>query len=316
MTFGRKRPLVTDVGTTILTTEDLISWMVPVDLYRSLGYRFGVQIPKGTVVRKRRHSSRSNQRSSFNNDIQDTYSWDHVGIGSGKMYLGHQVCKLLQETGEVDLSKLNDPEASHWVKDRVRATIESNFCRQLLVGNDKYPINLLAALERLQWFKSRGIKRKVKMSWSQHVNQYQFRAHDFIDRVSVSADGILGPKKLINGYVQEVYVHFIYPKWERKREARYKVLFETGASGIFTSDFLEPVFDTDYDMGDEIHICDYANKCSSNCTHGELHTTNGNCCNEPCWNKPDSQCVPVYEFDTLMDTTCGKALDYVHESYV
>ena len=110
-------------------------------------------------------------------------------------------------------------------------------------------------------------------------------------------------------------MHFIYPKWERKREARYKVLFETGASGIFTSDYLEPVFDTDYDIGDNMFVCDHANTCKAQCLHGKSHTDSGNC-NEHCWNHPGSRCVPVYEFDTLMDTTCGKALDYVHEDYV
>ena len=132
-------------------------------------------------------------------------------------------------------------------------------------------------------------------------------------------------KNLINGYITNVFIHFLYPDWERKRELRYEILFETGAKGIFTGDMIKRVWDTDIDIDQKImQGCVNSGRymeCST-CGHAGVHEYGKSYCDEVC--KPKNKilmtntnikqehipCQPLIDYSNFMDTTHGKGLNY------
>ncbi len=278
---------------------------IPVGVYKEHCARYAPPIKKGAVVRLRTRSSRSYERTASANDIGDNRDFGHLGIGSGKLYIGKVVEDLLQKNHYVDLNEFGQDTKSYSYK-RAIQTIKRLYNKSILIGNERYPVNMIASDAKVNYHKTQGHIKKTR--WS----AYPYKIEDFLKYISVRGDGVFGPKKLINGVVTEVYVHFLYPKWERKRETRFKVLFETGASGIFTSDYLERVYDVDYDGDEKLHYCGGQYMDCQLCHHQGYHKGD-TFCTDQC-NKNDSKsCLTIYDYNTLLDKTCGKALDYVNE---
>ena len=276
------------------------NYMIPVEIYKKhVQGRYRVMLHRGTQVRKRTSSTRSYERSTWNNVLCDTKSWDHLGIGSGHEYKSDRVKEILK--------KYNDLSTNNYRWNH--ATLDS-FNMEVLIGNKRYPANLMQALQMAIRLREQGKTRRNPRNWSRSLTQYEYE--DFIDEVSIGGDGFFGPKRLINGVVTNVFVHFLYPKWERKRESRFEVLFETGAKGIFTSDYLDVVYDTDYEPDQSLYVCPAVNlnkiQCRE-CKHRNHHIGESACKTSCVWS--GTTCRNVYDFNTLIDTTCGKALDYV-----
>jgi len=126
---------------------------------------------------------------------------------------------------------------------------------------------------------------------------------DFYKKKKLDAEGVLGSKKLINGVVINVFVHFMDPKWYMKREARYDILFETGARCILTGDRLDRVFDTDFDIDERANQC--LSKCIVRCcSHKEIHIHDEECDKGCAFG--EGLCQPIYDYTNLRDLTVGK----------
>jgi len=256
-------------------------------------------IPIGQQVRMRKDSTRTYERSEYANDLADTKDFDHLGIGTGKVYKSDRV--------EEQIETLRKTSGLY----SVSRNFSSNTMR-VLIGNDGYPANLIHALQRTIKMYENGIRKPQDEHWWHNRN---FQINDFLDSISIKGDGFFGHKQLINGTISNVYVHFLYPKWKVKRESRFEVLFETGARGIFTSDYLDVVYDTDYDVDESLVYCnsvDPNDPICFGCSHRTYHKHTSDC-DSICWKRKRNTCVVEYNYSTLIDTTCGKALNYVEE---
>ena len=292
----------------------IYSYMIPVEIYKKEIARYNIQLKVGTQVRKRKRSTRKYERSTYVNNLGDTKDWDHLGIGTGKEYKSDKIREILYKFHGV--SQSTPYNSLGWSAQRLVTEFNEKYSTALLIGNRKYATNVINSATMAQHLRDRNIKNKLK--WYER----EFDIEDFIQYVPITGEGFFGQKQLINGVITDVYVHFLYPKWERKRESRYKVLFETGASGIFTSDYLEQVYDTDIEPDEVLYRCSHSHGCKSkHCTHKHVHEklTNKSSlvtatpCDMPCFEFRDAKCEIVYDYNTLIDTTCGKALDYVRE---
>lgn len=289
--------------------DTVYSYLIPVDIYKKNVSRYKVQFPVGTRVRLRTASSRKHERTSFSNDLGNTKNWGHVGIGSGKKYMSGKVKEIMEK--EYGVNFKNKQYGTNWQIQSAKRRISYLFKQEILIGNIKYPANLVAAHNKANYFNSCGIK-KPKV-WARNS---KFRTDDFLETFPINGSGIFGPKKLINGFITKVYVHFLYPKWKRKRESRYEVLFETGARGIFTNDYLKRVWDTDYDIDEKLMVgCTKQHntgmhKCSF-CTHTTVHLYESGCDNF--CNYTDTICKSIFDYTDFMNTTCGEALDYASD---
>ena len=276
----------------------VFSFMVPVDTYTKYVARFPVQYKVGSMVRLCRWSKRTRARTSTNNNVGDTYDWGHLGFGSGKEYNSDKIIDILvRDYNYRDASQIGD-----W---RLRS-FRNKMDQRMLIGNSRFPLNLIASYNAVTALRNRGIK---KNDWDSR----DFMTEDFVETTKIKADGILGDKTLINGWINNVYIHFLFPKWERRREARYEIVFETGARGIFTSDYFDRVYDTDFDWQDAMTQCSYAEQCDIECwgAHDKLHV-HRETCDLPCqYSRTKSACVPMYDYRNVFDLTYGKALDYV-----
>ena len=120
---------------------------------------------------------------------------------------------------------------------------------------------------------------------------------------------MFGPKQIINGVITNIFIYFT-PWWRSKREARYEVLFDTGATGMFTHNTLKPVFDTDFDLMDKISYCDNkdCNKSTVLCDHKKFHMSTEEC-NEACpMVEGKHTCKTVLDCTKLIDVTIHKGL--------
>jgi len=270
------------------------SYMVPVNIYKEhVQSRYRVVLPVGTQVRKRDRSTRIYVRSAATNVMGDTYSWDHLGIGTGAIYKSQRVDEAVAECEKASKERWGNG-----------ASLNANM--KVLIGNNRYPANYIAACKKATRVREMG--KKIKAHW------YHREIHptDYVDYVQIRGDGVLGPKKTINGVITDVFVHFLYPKWERKRESRFKVQFETGASGIFTSDYLDKVFDTDYEPDESLCYCDSVGVDDMMCTgcgHKGYHFKTPDC-ETICWKRKRNTCRVEYDYDQLINTTSGKGLEY------
>jgi len=259
-------------------------YRIPLDVYNKvIGKRFTTKFKRGVTVRFTDSTTRSNTRRSIGQDIGDIYTWGHLGIGSGKNY--------------IDFDELEDPNTPKW---RRNLKLKNNF---LTIGNE-YIVNPYSANNLSKHYNDLGYKIKGERSyWTQTITPQHFYEY-----AKLEGDGLLGPKKLINGTITQVYVHFIYPKWEFKREARYEVLFDTGAKGIFTGDRLMRVFDTDFDLDEKMCFCNETNcKCNQGCSHKGLHIGTDEC-KETCQHKLSQKCIVVYDYSQLCETTIQRGL--------
>lgn len=274
------------------------SYMIPLSIYREhVTKRFRVVYPIGSQVRMRKNSSRT-QRRSYTQDVGDTYNWEHIGIGSGKEYLGEDVSDALNEGYTNSYGQAVLP--------RWRRTYNRyQYDMRILIGNGRYVPNVISARNQANYFNSKGIKPNTNSYWGRST----WKSTDFFRYIEIKGDGFFGPKKLINGYISEIYVHFLYPTWATKRESRYEVTFDTGARGIFTSDYLDRVYDTDLDLDFKMMAgCENASECpwADTCDHTDIHMYTEECEKELICSK----CKPIVDYTNLFNTTHGKALDY------
>ncbi len=194
--------------------------------------------------------------------------------------------------------------------------------------NGTYTPNLKYAENKVKEYERRGWK---SIDWShifdkqtpedkeagkpRHMSKRYFRSYlnkvepfKFFKSIKLSGDGILEQKKLINGYITEVYIHFQYPIWNVKRESRFEVQFETGAKVIFTDDFLDKVYDVDYDCDAAIYYCTHAKDCRMPvCDHKRAHELNHECI-EGCNMHKSARCEVLYDYTNIGETTVGKGI--------
>lgn len=288
---------------------DYQSFMIPVDIYKKHVARFAVQIPKGALVRLRSSSTRANKRSTRANFLGDTNNWAHLGIGTGNRYIGKLAKDIMLSEYNIDLDKeFSKTGVSVNYINRIYKNVDDNINKQLLIGNKRYALNAIPAYQEYLHHKKTGNK-KVLVKRNKWWYNNNFSIKDFIKKTEIKGDGIFGPKTLINGTIREVYVHFLWNKWEKKREARYLVYWENGTHGIFTSDYLERVYDYDYDTDDHMYVCPEGDKCTIGaCTHRKLHMNDDNECNDTC-HVSGVQCEVVYDLWDLPNMCSGKGLE-------
>ena len=256
------------------------SFKIPLDVYtKVIGCKFTTKFKRGVMVRFNDRTTRSNTRRTKHQDVGDIYSWGHLGIGSGKVY--------------VDFDELEDSGVNRNFYRPQNYELKKNV---LTIGS-KFIVNPYSAHKLAKHYKEMGYKIKGRNSyWAQDIT-----SSSLYEKVILDGHGLLGPKKLINGTITEVYVHFMYPKWKQKREARYEVLFDTGAIGLFTGDRLDRVFDTDFDLDEKLCFCDKA-KCNVHCTHKGLHIGTDEC-NKSCLFEQQQSCKVIYDYSQLCETT-------------
>lgn len=285
------------------------SFMIPVNEYVKHIAPFRPTLPIGTQVRLRRYSIRPYERNEYNQDVGDTKNWQHVGIGSGKEYFSDTMREIIRENSGLSESQLNDP--SNWRYRMYKRRINSEFNTQILIGNNGFCSNIVAAHKKLKYYKSQNIN--IKYNYNQ-TYRYDPNLRHFIKTNPILGDGIFGPKKLINGTISNVFIHFLYPKWNVKRESRFEVTFETGARGLFTSDYLDQIYDTDYTPEDNLYQCNMTDSCTiKGCPHKQFHICDHEC-SDKCFRYPEAECLPAYDYENLMSTTSEKGLDYADDN--
>ena len=281
-------------------TEYTYNYMIPIDIYRQyVSPRFKGEFSVGDMVRIRQKTKRAfSTRNKHNQAIGDSQDFSHLGIGSGKQYFSEDQKDLIaQATQHLSAWQIN------------RSGVINN---RIKIGNYNYCPNIMSAIIQTNSLQKRGKRKpKERHSWMSDLN---FVPNDFYQYVSIKKDGIFGPKTLINGYVTNVYVHFLYPKWERKREARYEILLETGAKGIWTNDYINKVYDTDYSEEDSLlDGCKYQHcNMKLNCDHTNVHLHIPGECDTPCLVS-GNKCSYIYDYRNFMDTTHGTALEIEKE---
>jgi hypothetical protein len=265
------------------------SYYIPLDVYKKvIAKKYKPEFKIGSIVRLCR-SKRKYKRRKFNQDVGNSQDWQHLGIGTGKEYHSQ---------------KIKDSINIRW--SWARRSIEHRYNSKLLIGNDKYVPNLFDSINKFNYYHAKGIKIKPKSHYYWHDEWGPSR---FFKNLKIKGNGIFGPKKLINGYITNVFIHFIHPKWERKRESRYEILFETGAKGIFTNDYIERVFDTDYDRDDSLcGPCVGTLVCPILfCKHRYHHIREKECYKscEISSGIDNSQCPVIFDYSTLGEMTYG-----------
>jgi hypothetical protein len=282
-------------------TKEIQSYYIPMSVFQEItGKRFNPKLKIGSQVRLRTESSRRYTRDGSTQDVADTYSFSHLGIGSGRVY---------------EFTELAD--------DSQRGASLSN---KLLLGK-RFVLNLFHSQKMAKLYNSRGWRLMSTWGiWDDHTtkdgqkiinfNLYPrwkdyrtfVKPYLFNKSIKLDGEGIFGLKKSISGYVSEVYIHFQQPTWETKRESRFEVKFETGAKVVFTDDFLDPVYDTDYETDQAVYYCTKNMNCRSPmCDHMSAHALNDEC-HGGCNMDKEAQCQKLYDFTNLCETTVGKGI--------
>jgi hypothetical protein len=258
------------------------SWMVPIDIWKlHVNKRFKAEFPLGRMVRINQNSRRARVRNGFNQNVGVSQSFRHLGIGSGKQYLTDRM-----KEAQANLYRWN----THY-----NAVQEGT---QIVIGH-RYASNIIAAVNHAKYCNSIG----MKVSRWKYGGLEDVRPTDFMEYTNITADGIFGPKRLINGYVTQVYVHFLEPKWNTKRECRYEITFDNGVRGIWTNDYMERVYDTDYELDEHLMDgCPHSANCRTTCDHREVHFHNEEC-DTACFKRQLHVCKTIYDYTNFFDTT-------------
>jgi hypothetical protein len=259
------------------------NYMIPMTLWKKhVNPKFRSQFKLGTMVRINQNTSRKNIRNKYNQAIGDGQDFKHLGIGSGKEY--------------------NSDDAKEIMGYMRGYHTQYNFMNtQILIGNRRYPVNLFAADHAVKWYKANGYVKR----YSHYTNDIKIT--DLVEYKEIKADGIFGPKQRINGYITNIFVHFLYPKWHTKRECRYEITLDTGAKGIWTNDYLQKTYTTDYDVDEALMKACTAEYCNiTNCDHKKIHIKDHDC-TVPC-NVSGHICTPIFDYSNLFDTTHGMGL--------
>lgn len=275
------------------------NYMIPLSVFKQhVNKRFKPQFNIGDMIRINAKSKRKRVRNQYRQVVGDSQNFQHLGIGSGKEYMSEKVNDAVNEqvgTG----TRYGYYNRGH--------NIETG----ILIGNNRYCPNVLDSVNRAKAYLHMGYQRE-RENWSISKN---IQPRELFEYIPILGDGVFGPKQLVNGYVTEIYVHFLYPKWVTKREARYKLTFDSGASGIWTNDYITRVYDTDYEVDEKMMAgCPYAMQCKvvKHCDHHEVHEFNGEC-NISC-DPLSRTCEPLYDYTNFFDTTHGIAKDLEDEN--
>jgi hypothetical protein len=289
-------------GRYITVDKNVYSYYVPDHVFKEVtGKKFNPAFKVGDMVRLRHKSTRSYKRKALNQDVGDTYSFADLGIGSGKVYAVDANIDYIRNINKTNKWKMG-----------------SNVCL-----NVKYAESKAKEYARRGWRdnvylwqfetqgpddKANGVPRQLRESGMKDT--VEIKPNRFLKYTKLNGNGLLGVKKLINGVVTGVFVHFQDPDWVSKREARFEITFETGAKVVFTSDFMDRVYDVDYETDHAIHYCSKSMECVMPfCDHGNAHQ-HGPECDEGCSSVKDAKCEVLYDYTELGDTTYGKgALD-------
>ena len=272
-------------------------YKIPIHIYREhVVKRFKPKFEVGSMVRINQRTNRKNTRNPYNTSIGNSQEFKHLGIGSGKQYLSEDMIDAI-----VNFSTRNSWSSTYFIR-----SLEN----RLLIGNQKYCPNIMGSINKAKAYRAKGIVKQER--WNKEIVP-----RDFIENIVIKGDGVFGPRKLINGYITEVYVHFLYPRWERKREARYFVQLESGAGGIFTDDYLTRVYDEDFSVTDTfMKPCPVAKTGEGclmidMCTHSIIHEENHECsCICPV---SEMSCDTMLKYENFFDTTHGMAKDLIEE---
>jgi len=270
-----RRQYVYDPKTNNYKYIQKMNYQIPIDIYtKVIKKKFNVKFSVGNMVRFREKSTRTwNKRAGYKNvqDFGDIYDWSNLGIGTGTCY--------------DDITNQTD---------RYYGGYNNN---NLKLGSI-YVLNKITSHQKVVYHTALGHKLS---------GFYYTRILDstFYKTIKLDSAGLIGQKKLINGTIINIFVHFIYPNWESKREPRYEVLFETGARGIFTGDRLDRVFDTDFDVDEKISQCNIKNCQIKTCDHKLIHL-NDNECNETCFCNKNQSCEPLFDYTQLCELTIHK----------
>jgi hypothetical protein len=170
------------------------NYMIPIKLYKEhVASTYRVFIPIGKQVRKRSKSSRQRERTSYSNVLCDTKDFDHLGIGTGKIYKSSRVDEILQRY-HASSNSYSPYGNSLLPKGNMR----------VLIGNKSYPANALRAYERATRLRERGVKKKSPHFWYDST----FGVNDFLQTVKIKGDGFFGPKEKINGVIKKYLCSF------------------------------------------------------------------------------------------------------------
>lgn len=275
------------------------SYHIPVHIWKQYVHkRFGNKFNVGDMIRVTQDSKRAYERSKWSQDTGDSQDFRHLGIGTGKVYLSDDQIEAIQESNY-----------RYSYRYAYRNNLEHY---RIKIGNNNYPLNTLAAISKQRFLDKMGVKIPKRFSWDQ---ERSIPLNELLDYTHIQGHGLLGYKRVVNGWVWEAYVHFLYPKWEAKRETRYMIRFENGASGVWTDDYMHRVYDTDIDYGQENLMvgCESANEnCGEYCIHAIEHIEQHEC-DYPCNLSKTKHCKPVFNYDNLWDFTHGTALDIEKE---
>lgn len=276
--------------------QENFSYLIPYRIYTDHVAKFNCKFKLNNMVRMRDYSKRRYARG-WSQETGQSGDWKHLGIGSGKQYMTETLSDALNEF---------NAGVSYW--DRAHVSVN----QQLLIGNRNYAVNILDALDKAKYFRRQGFTVKDSRGWNPRPRKIS--PGDFIKTVKIDGAGVFGPKQLINGWITEVYIHFLWPDWEKKREARYFVTFETGASGLFTDDYMDRVWDTDF-QGDEVLMegCIHEDRCPTGlrCEHKGIHMLQNDCHLDCAWS--DTSCKPILDYRDFFNTSHGKAKDLENE---
>lgn len=288
------------------------NWWIPKAIYEeATGKKFGSKYNIGDMIRVRQRSTRRRPRNSWATDVGDRSVWGAYGIGTGIKW-GKSLVKKFEQEGNNTFS----------VK---------KVWGQLCIGNVIYA-NPIYANKMYNFYKNRGIE---VLEFNKKVHYWtgikvRLSIDYLADTITIRPYGLIGnspggPKKLVNGWVKSVYVYFIQNRWKSKREARYEVVFENGASAIITDDYMERVYDTDYDWESEAYACpsqvglfalvdeeDQNFFCGQFCSHKKLHKHKSSCerdCDNM-FNVPkelhlENKCAMIYSYEDMFEQTWG-----------
>ena len=270
------------------------SWMVPIEIWKKhINKRFKAEFPLGNMIRINHTSRRDRVRNGNNQDVGASQSFRHLGIGSGKKYL---------------TDRMADAQKSVYRWNSGYNEMANG--TQLVIGAD-YASNLLAAVNHSKWCNKNGMKIK---RYSYNYNPEDTKPNDFMEFTRIKPDGLFGPKQLINGYVTNVFVHFLEPRWNTKRECRYELTVDNGVKGIWTNDYMDRVFDEDYGLDERMMDgCPHSSKCSAACNHRLVHMYDDRECNDRCWRKAGHICQAIYDYTNFFDTTHKMGMELKHE---
>lgn len=277
------------------------SYYIPMDVYNEVtGKKFNPKLKLGTMVRIRKSSSRRRPRGVGKQDVGDTYSFANLGMGTGKAYPLEFEHKVLEQQSKENYLEMNGYYACNLrsIEDKLRRYGQRGW--KILTQEYMFENQTI-------WQKQNHEPRYLKKCWRRHYLSTP-APKDFIKTKRLVGTGILGNKKLINGYVTDIFIHFQFPEWTMKRESRFEITFETGAKVIFTDDFLEKVYDTDYDCDEAIYYCSHSGRCGMPiCDHKQAHALNHEC-HEGCNFQPEARCEVLYDYTNIGETTVGKGI--------